>query len=88
MVHGHLHIPLCSISGGVLFFSPGAVYVPEGDPGYGTGPRGRVHLAFRRKQEPELREPAVGLLEVDPERIVASVLPLAPDLPPRVVGVL
>jgi putative phosphoesterase len=88
IVHGHLHIPLCGISGAVLFFSPGAVYVPEGDPSYGTGLRGRVHLGFRRKQAPETREPAVGLLEVAKGRIVASVLPLAMDLPPRVVGVL
>lgn len=88
VVHGHLHIPLCGISGGVLFFSPGAVYVPEGDPGYGTSLRGRTHLRFRHKQAPETRQPAVGLLEVGPSRIVASVLPLALDVPSRVVGVL
>jgi uncharacterized protein len=88
IVHGHLHLPLCSVAGGVLFFSPGAVYVPERDPWYGTGFKGRVHLRFRRKQSTETREPAVGLIEVAPGRIVASVLPLALDLPPRVVGVL
>lgn len=86
IVHGHLHIPLCRVVGGVLIFSPGAVYVPEGDPGYGTGPGARAYLRFRRRQVREMREPAVGLIEVGPDRLVASVLPLAMDRRPRVVG--
>lgn len=88
IVHGHLHLPLCSVARGVLFFSPGAIYVPEEDPFYGGGPGARAYLRFRRRQPAEARQPAVGLLEVGPERIVASVLPLAHDHPPRVVGVL
>jgi uncharacterized protein len=87
IVHGHLHLPLCRVRGGVMFFSPGAIYVPEGDPGYGSGVKARAYLRFRRNQERESREPAVGILEVSADRITASILPLNPELPPRVVGV-
>jgi uncharacterized protein len=86
IVHGHLHLPMCAVVHGVLFFSPGAVYVPEGDPGYGSGLGARAHLRFRRRQGDEAREPAVGLLEAGPGGIVAWVLPLAPGMPPREVG--
>ena len=86
VVHGHLHLPMCSVVDGVLFFSPGAVYVPEGDPGYGSGPGARAHLRFRRRQGDEAREPAVGLLEAGPGGIVAWVLPLDPSAPPREAG--
>jgi hypothetical protein len=88
IVHGHLHIPHCRVVDGVLFFSPGAVYMPERDPGYGDGLRARAYLRFRRRQASEVREPAVGLIEAGPERLVASILSLAPGGSSRVVGAL
>lgn len=82
IVHGHLHLPLAATRSGVLFFSPGAVYVPEDDPGYGSGPGARAHLRFRRRQGDAARAPAVGRLDLGPDGIVAWVLPLDPDRPP------
>jgi len=86
IVHGHLHLPRCRVVGGVLFFSPGAVYAPEGDPGYGTGLGARAYLRFRARQRADMREPSVGLIEAGPDRIVATVLPLDPTRPSRVLG--
>ena len=86
IVHGHLHLPDCRVLGGVLFVTPGAVYLPERDPGYGDGLGARAYLRFRRRQDPALRVPSVGMIEAGPDRLVARVLPLDPDLPSWVAG--
>lgn len=86
IVHGHLHLPLAGVRGGVLFFSPGAVYVPEGDPAYGGGPGARAVLRFRRRQREVDRLPAVGRLDVGPDGITAWILPLDPGRPERVAA--
>lgn len=86
IVHGHLHLPGCRVLGGVLVFSPGAVYLPERDPGYGDGLGARAYLRFRRRQDPGLLVPSVGMIEAGPTRLVARVLPLDPDLPGWVAG--
>lgn len=78
VVFGHLHLPVHRVVDGVLMFSPGAVYVPELDPGYDwRGLRARGFRRFRRRLPPEARRPSVGLLEVGPGGVRASVIPLA-----------
>lgn len=80
VVHGHLHLPTRRRVRGALVFSPGAVYVPEADPGYDRDRlRHRLYLAFRRRLPPAARVPAVGLIELGPEGPRVSVLPL--DVP-------
>jgi putative phosphoesterase len=77
VVVGHLHLPLHRMVGGVLVFSPGAVYVPEDDPGYDwSGLGGRAYRRFRAALPPAARVPSVGLIEVGAEGLRAEALPL------------
>ncbi|MGD9570411.1 MAG: metallophosphoesterase family protein [Thermoleophilia bacterium] len=77
IVTGHLHMPFNRIVDGVLHFSPGAVYVPEIDPGYDwSGVRGGGYRRFRLNLEPAAREPSVGIMEVGPAGIRAETVPL------------
>ena len=77
LVTGHLHLPILRRAAGVLHFSPGAVYVPEIDPGFDwSGWRGRGFRRFRRGLPESARTPAVGILEVGPGGIDARVVPL------------
>jgi putative phosphoesterase len=85
VVHGHLHLPVQRTVDGVLFFCPGAVYVPEADPTFGwDGLRGRLHRRFRDGLASELRGPAVGLIETTPRTLTARSVPLdGPIRPPQ-----
>lgn len=77
VVTGHLHMPVHAVVRGTLIFSPGAVYVPEHDPGADwAGLRGRGYLRFRRRLPEEARTPAVGVLEVGPRGVTAERIPL------------
>jgi uncharacterized protein len=77
IVHGHLHLPFCARIDGVLHFSPGAVYVPEADPGYERDHmRARLYLRFRRQLGPDAKRPSVGIIEAGPSGLRARVLPL------------
>lgn len=78
IVHGHLHLPFNQVIDGVLFFSPGAIYLAERDPHYdATGLGAKAYLRFRRNLHPRLRAPAVGIIEVDETGLRARGLPLA-----------
>jgi putative phosphoesterase len=78
VVVGHLHLPIHRLVEGVLLFSPGAVYLPEHDPGYDwSGPGGRAYRHFRRGLPAAARVPSVGLIEVGPAGLRATVVPLA-----------
>lgn len=77
VVTGHLHMPVHRIVRGTLVFSPGAVYVPEQDPGFDwTGVRSRAFRYFRGRLPDAARTPAVGLLEIGPAGITAERIPL------------
>ena len=73
VVTGHLHMPIHTVVRGTLIFSPGAVYVPEHDPGFDwSGARGRGYRRFRERLPEEARVPAVGVLEVGPQGVTAE----------------
>lgn len=77
VVSGHLHMPMERRVGGVLMFSPGAVFVPEADPAYDwSGARGRGYRRFRERLAPEARVPAIGLIEVAGSAVSARRIPL------------
>ena len=77
VVSGHLHMPMRRRVGGVLMFSPGAVFVPEADPAYDwSGARGRGYRRFRERLAPEARVPAIGLIEVAGQAVSARRIPL------------
>jgi putative phosphoesterase len=76
IVHGHLHLPECRRVDGVLYFSPGAVYVPEGDPGYDRNLRSRAYLGFRRGLGPVATRPSVGIIQVTRAALSAHIVPL------------
>jgi hypothetical protein len=77
VVVGHLHQPINRRAGGVLLFSPGAVYVPEGDPDYEWGGlRARAYRRYRGGLPPEARRPSVGLIEAGPGALRARIVPL------------
>lgn len=77
VVFGHLHLPVTAVRGGVLFFSPGAVYQPELDPRFRwDGAERRVFRMTRRRLSDGARRPAVGILEVGPGGLVPHVVPL------------
>lgn len=77
VVTGHLHMPIHRVVRGTLVFSPGAVYVPERDPGFDwTGVRAHVLRHFRERLPAEARTPAVGILEIGPAGITAERIPL------------
>lgn len=82
VVTGHLHMPFHRVVDGVLHFSPGAVYVPEVDPGYCRETwRSRGYLRFRRGLSPAARVPAVGLMDVGPDGVRARTVPLRRPVP-------
>ncbi len=75
---GHLHMPIHRVVDGVLVFSPGAVYVPEQDPGFDwTGMRSRAFRRFRERLPDDARVPAVGVLEIGPAGVTARRIPLS-----------
>jgi len=77
VVVGHLHMPIHRVVGRALLFSPGAVYVPELDPGFAwSGIRARGYRRFRDRLPAAARTPAVGLLEAGPAGVRARVIPL------------
>lgn len=77
VVTGHLHMPMQRRVAGVLMFSPGAVFVPEADPGYDwSGLRGRGYRRFREGLAPEARVPAIGMIEVAGSALSARRIPL------------
>ncbi len=77
VVTGHLHMPVHRVVDGVLVFSPGAVYVPEQDPGFDWGGvRSRAFRHFRARLPDDARVPAVGVLEIGPAGITAERIPL------------
>jgi len=82
IVHGHLHLPVNRVAGGVRFFSPGAVYNAELDPFYDdSGLAAKAYLRFRRGLTASERAPAVGLIEVDDAGLRATALPIAVPTP-------
>jgi hypothetical protein len=77
IVVGHLHMPIHRMIGGVLLFSPGAVFVPEIDPGYAwSSLRARGYRRFRDRLPPAARAPGVGIVEAGPHGVRARVMPL------------
>jgi uncharacterized protein len=77
VVVGHLHMPIHRVVGGALIFSPGAVYVPELDPGYSwSSLPARGYRRVRDRLPPAARTPGVGLIEAAPSGFTARVVPL------------
>ena len=77
VVVGHLHERIHHRAGGVLLFSPGAVYSAEHDPGFDwSGPRARAYRRYRRGLAVEAHRPAVGLIEAGPGVLRARFIPL------------
>jgi hypothetical protein len=77
VVVGHLHMPIHRVVDGALLFSPGAVYVPELDPGYSwSSLKARGYRRFRDRLPPAARAPGVGLIEAGPGGVSARVVPL------------
>ncbi len=77
VVTGHLHMPVHRVVRGALVFSPGAVYVPEQDPGFDwSGISGRGFRRFRERLPAEARRPAVGIIEIDGDGIRTRRIPL------------
>lgn len=77
VVSGHLHLPMERRVSGALMFSPGAVFVPEADPGYDwSGLRGRGYRRFRERLAPEARVPAIGMIEVAGSAVSVRRIPL------------
>ena len=80
VVYGHLHIPHRGWRRGVLYFSPGAVMVPEDDEGYDRHRlRARAYLRFRRGLPPDARRASIGILEAGPSGLSARILPLSDE---------
>ena len=76
VVVGHLHMPIHRVVDGALLFSPGAVYVPELDPGYSwSSLKARGYRRFRDRLPPAARAPGVGLIEAGPGGVSARVVP-------------
>jgi hypothetical protein len=70
-------MPIHRLVDGVLLFSPGAVFVPELDPGYAwSSLRARGYRRFRDRLPPAARAPGVGLIEAGPGGVSARVVPL------------
>ena len=77
VVVGHLHMPIHRMVDGALLFSPGAVFVPELDPGYSwSSLPARGYRRFRDRLPPAARIPGVGLIEAGPSGLTARVVPL------------
>ena len=77
VVVGHLHMPIHRMVDGALLFSPGAVFVPELDPGYSwSSLPARGYRRFRDRLPPAARLPGVGLIEAGPSGLTARVVPL------------
>lgn len=77
VVTGHLHMPVHRVVRGALVFSPGAVYVPEQDPGFDwSGLSGRGLRRFRERLPAEARLPAVGIIEIGASGITTRRIPL------------
>ncbi|HSJ73422.1 MAG TPA: metallophosphoesterase family protein [Miltoncostaeaceae bacterium] len=77
VVVGHLHMPIHRMVDGALLFSPGAVFIPELDPGYSwTSLPARGYRRFRDRLPPAARTPGVGLIEAGPSGLTARVIPL------------
>jgi len=77
VVVGHLHMPIHRMVDGALLFSPGAVFVPELDPGYAwSSLPARGYRRFRDRLPPAARIPGVGLIEAGPAGLTARVVPL------------
>ena len=77
VVVGHLHERIHHEVGGVLLFSPGAVFSAEHDPAFDwSRPRARVYRRYRRGLPPEAHRPAVGLIEAGPGVLRTRVIPL------------
>ena len=77
VVVGHLHMPIHRMVDGALLFSPGAVFVPELDPGYAwSSLPARGYRRFRDRLPPAARIPGVGLIEAGPSGLTARVVPL------------
>lgn len=77
IVVGHLHMPIHRMVGGALLFSPGAVFVPELDPGYDwSGLRARGYRRYRDRLTPDARAPGVGLIEAGPSGVTARIVAL------------
>lgn len=80
IIHGHTHAPLIRHHGSTLIFNPGAVYQVDRAAALrrlGRGPNwfewSWLQVARHRRRVPA---PTVGLLEVGPEGVRATVLPL------------
>jgi hypothetical protein len=87
VVVGHLHMPIHRIVGGALLFSPGAVYVPELDPGYAwSSLRARGYRRFRDRLPPAARAPGVGLIEAGPSGLTARTVALTRPIREEVIG--
>lgn len=77
VVTGHLHMPMERRVGGALLFSPGAVFVPEADPGYDwSGLGGRGYRRFRERLASDARVPAIGMIEVTGAAVSVRRIPL------------
>ncbi len=65
VVTGHLHMPIHRMVGGVLLFSPGAVFIPERHTDYDwSGLRSGAYRRFRMGLDPEAHVPAVGVIDI------------------------
>jgi putative phosphoesterase len=77
VVVGHLHRQIHHRAGGVLLFSPGAVFSAEDDPAFDwRGLGARAYRRYRRGLPPTARRPAVGLIEAGPGVLRTRVIPL------------
>lgn len=78
IVFGHLHLPIVSRDGGILFFSPGALHNAERAPGFAAGGvSARAYLRFRRSLAPEQAVPAIGIIEAGPDGLIPRIVPVA-----------
>jgi putative phosphoesterase len=77
VVVGHLHMPIHRMVDGALLFSPGAVFIPELDPGYSwSSLPARGLRRFRDRLPPAAHIPGVGLIEAGRSGLTARVIPL------------
>ncbi|HMM49227.1 MAG TPA: metallophosphoesterase family protein [Miltoncostaeaceae bacterium] len=87
IVMGHIHMPVCERRRGALLFSPGAVYIPERDPWFDWSTLGgRAYRRFRALVPAPAREPAVGLIEIESDRLRVRRIPLSGPLRTRGYG--